>query len=178
MFGKHGYHGGSLRLIAAQLGIAPALVVHHFGSKEGLLMAVLRHWDEQSDTLTGKDFSGIAFIDKQRVVMRHNRTIRGLIELFASMSTEATDESHPAHDYFVARYERVLETFEHAFATARDAGEVHPGTDPSVEARGLIALMDGLQIQWLLDPTMPLAEVFDACIDALLARVATKAGEP
>lgn len=36
LFGSQGYGGAGMRAIAAEAGVSPALVVHHFGSKEGL----------------------------------------------------------------------------------------------------------------------------------------------
>jgi hypothetical protein len=38
-----------------------------------------------------------------------------------------------------------------AFERAAEEGHLRPGTDCASAARTLIALMDGLQIQWLLD---------------------------
>lgn len=39
LFGQAGFARTSVRAIAAQAGVSPALVVHHFGSKEGLKQA-------------------------------------------------------------------------------------------------------------------------------------------
>jgi AcrR family transcriptional regulator len=39
LFGRVGYDGTGMRAIAAEAGVSPALVVHHFGSKEGLRKA-------------------------------------------------------------------------------------------------------------------------------------------
>lgn len=41
MFAKQGYEATSLREIARLAGVDPALMVHHFGSKEGLWLAVV-----------------------------------------------------------------------------------------------------------------------------------------
>ncbi len=172
VFGQFGFHGGSLRQIADRVGVTPTALLHHFSSKEGLLVAVLEHWDEQSDVITGTDFAGLAFIDKQRLVMARNATLRGLIELFASLSTEATDAAHPAHDFFIRRYRRVFETFKGAFEAGQADGEVKPTIDPAIEARLLIAAFDGLQIQWLFDAEIPMTAIFAAHIDALIDRVA------
>ncbi|WP_427118114.1 TetR family transcriptional regulator [Pseudarthrobacter scleromae] len=171
VFGQFGYNGGSLRQIADRIGVTPTALLHHFGSKEGLLVAVLEYWDDQSDVITGRDFTGLTFIDKQRLVMAKNATLRGLIELFASLSTEATDPAHPAHDFFIRRYRRVFETFEGAFESAKAAGEVRQTIDPAVESRLLIATFDGLQIQWLLEPEIPVTAIFAAHIEGLVDRI-------
>jgi AcrR family transcriptional regulator len=43
LFGRHGFDGAGIRAIAAEAGVSPALVVHHFGSKEGLRKACDEH---------------------------------------------------------------------------------------------------------------------------------------
>lgn len=56
LFAKHGFAATSTRAVAAEAGVSPGLVTHHFGSKEGLRQAVedevLRVFD---DALTGLD---------------------------------------------------------------------------------------------------------------------------
>jgi AcrR family transcriptional regulator len=39
LFGEHGIEATSLRTVAKAAGISPALVVHHFGGKQGLVQA-------------------------------------------------------------------------------------------------------------------------------------------
>ena len=40
LFGAEGVAATSLRSVAAAAGVSPGLVVHHFGSKQGLVRAV------------------------------------------------------------------------------------------------------------------------------------------
>ena len=47
-FGQYGYHGASLRQIADEVGTTNATLIAYFGSKEGLLVAVLEHWREET----------------------------------------------------------------------------------------------------------------------------------
>jgi TetR/AcrR family transcriptional regulator len=42
-FARHGFEGATLRGIATSAGVDPALVAHHFGSKEALWEAVIEH---------------------------------------------------------------------------------------------------------------------------------------
>ncbi len=46
VFGTRGYNSGALAEIAEQAGMTHAGVLHHFGSKEALLVAVLRYRDD------------------------------------------------------------------------------------------------------------------------------------
>jgi hypothetical protein len=85
------------------------------------------------------------------------------------LSAEATAADHPAHAYFIDRYSRIVRELEAAYADARDAGDLRPGIEPARAARDLVALMDGLQIQWLLgDPALDMAAAVDAHLRAQL----------
>ncbi len=42
LFSQHGYDRASMRMIAADAGVDPSLIVHYFGSKEGLLEQCLQ----------------------------------------------------------------------------------------------------------------------------------------
>jgi AcrR family transcriptional regulator len=41
LFAEHGYAGTTVRALAARAGVQPSLIYHYFGSKEGLLYAIL-----------------------------------------------------------------------------------------------------------------------------------------
>ncbi|NLG21793.1 MAG: helix-turn-helix transcriptional regulator, partial [Actinomycetales bacterium] len=43
LFGRNGVKGTSMRAIAEEAGVSQALVVHHFGSKDGLQRACDHH---------------------------------------------------------------------------------------------------------------------------------------
>jgi len=77
------------------------------------------------------------------------------------LSGEATALDHPGHQYFRQRYASVRELTEAAVAEAQANGDLRPELDPVEVTRTLIALLDGLQIQWLyedggFDMTVPL----------------------
>lgn len=48
LFGRQGYQGTGLSAIAQEAGITASAIIHHFGSKEGLLRAVLDEHDARS----------------------------------------------------------------------------------------------------------------------------------
>lgn len=158
LFGRTGYRAATMVQIAAACGISRAGLLHHFPTKEGLLQAVLRERDrtdherlsrgganlERDDALGG-------LIDLVALV-EHNQTMPAIVNLFAVLSAEAGAPEHPAHAYFVRRYAASRRNFEHTFVLAREQGILAAGVDPAGLAVELIALLDGLQVQWLLDP--------------------------
>jgi AcrR family transcriptional regulator len=139
LFGEVGYRGASLREIAARCGISHPGLLHHFPTKESLLLAVLEHRDEVDIAWVGLD-------QTDGVV-----TLRRIVELYAVLSAEATSAEHPAHAFFVERYQTSVGAAVAAYRQAGDAGELRPEVDPEIAGRQLIALMDGMQVQWLLD---------------------------
>lgn len=154
VFAQSGYRAGSLREVAERVGMSEAGLLHHFRSKSALLMAVLDHRDELARELV--DFEvpdGVEALRGLVALARYNTSIPGVVELYCTLSAEATSPAHPAHDYFVRRYEEVRASVTASFERVAASGRLGAGVDPGRAAVATIALMDGLQVQWLLDPT-------------------------
>jgi AcrR family transcriptional regulator len=150
LFGEVGYRGASLREIATRCGLSHPGLLHHFPTKQSLLLAVLEHRDEvdSAQLLSGR--TGLATLRGLVDLTALNATRPGIVELFTVLSAEATAVGHPAHAYFVQRYQTTVRTIELAYEQARADGVLRPGIEAAAAARQLVALMDGLQIQWLL----------------------------
>jgi AcrR family transcriptional regulator len=152
VFSTSGYRAGSLRDVADKVGLSQAGLLHHFPSKEALLEAVLTLRDENSmERLGTADARGMDMLRGLVELTRYNTTVPGLVSLYCVLSAEATDPAHPAHQYFLRRYDWVRGTIVGAFTEVDRQGALRPGVVPMAAARQLIALMDGLQVQWLLD---------------------------
>jgi hypothetical protein len=91
-------------------------------------------------------------------VIRHNADVPGLVQLYAQLSVEAVDPDHPAHDFFVARYETVRREFGGFIRDEQHAGRIDPELDADLTATLFVAASDGLQTQWMLDPSIDMAE--------------------
>jgi AcrR family transcriptional regulator len=153
VFAESGYRAGSVRAIAEKVGITDAGVLHHFGSKNALLAEVLEWRDERiAPLLPEPGTSGVeTFIGLLRIA-DYIPTEPGIARLHSTLLAESTDPSHPAHEFFVKRYDRTRDGLVDDFRQAAVQGRLRAGVDPVHAAAATLAIMDGLQLQWLLHP--------------------------
>jgi AcrR family transcriptional regulator len=160
-FGQKGYWGSSMRDIADHVGMSQASMRHYFGTKTELLTAVLEERDLSSseaagrtEVVTGSHLGGMVQI------VADNAQQPNIARLFTILSAEATSENHPAHEFFRARYERVAGEVHDMLKGAMDHGEISADVNLEQAARVVLATMAGLQLQWLLDPTVNMPDLF------------------
>lgn len=169
MFTASGFKATSVRDVAARSGITHPGLLYHFPTKEALLMAVLERRDRlEGDPVDFHRLGGRALLGHLVAGAATNATQRGIVELFANLSVEAADPEHPAHEYFVRRYASLRATLVDGLEELALRGALRPGVVPTVAAAHLIALMDGLQIQWLLDATTDMSGALGHYVDSLL----------
>jgi AcrR family transcriptional regulator len=169
-FSARGFQGSSLREIAEAVGLSQAGVLHHFASKEALLAAVL----EEKDLISVQHFGdahGIGVLDALRGVVAENLAQPGLIRLFTTLSAEAIHPDHPAHEYFQLRYAAARELFAGSLARGKAEGDIRADADVDMAATLLIAIMDGLQMQWLLNEDFDMLAAFDIFVATLRATI-------
>ncbi len=151
VFAARGFRATSLREVALAAGIGVSTLVHHFATKEDLLLATLHRRDEMgqpgSTRADGEQF--LAFVLHRA---RSNVELRGLIELYTVVCAEATTADHPGTSYFTERFRLLREEYAGHFAELGSHGRLRPGVDPERAATSLVALWDGLQLQWLMEP--------------------------
>lgn len=171
VFAERGYHGASLRTIAERVGVSSASLVQYFGTKEGLLAAVLVEWARESRPAGVESLRGLAFFASMREAMVFNAAHPGLVELFLTLTAEATSTDHPARAFVQQRYATVVREHVRHLREAVEDGDVTLPPDGGLElqARLFVAAMDGIELQWLLDPGLDLLELFDHLLEQTLA---------
>ncbi|WP_420110830.1 TetR/AcrR family transcriptional regulator [Pseudactinotalea sp.] len=169
VFGKQGFRGGSLREIARQVGISEAGLLHHFGSKAGLLVAVLAERDRiDAQRRDEEEAKGTDLLDGMRYLVRRNSTTPGLVGLHVVVSAEATEPGHPAHDLYRQRYRGLRDQDRAGFSELVEQGVLRADIDPDKIGAITSAVMDGLQLQWLLDPErVDLPDLFEHFLSLL-----------
>lgn len=171
-FARGGFRGSSLQEIGDAVGMSKAGLLHHFASKEELLLAVLEKREEMNQP--PPDAHGLEILVHLRKAARIDHVTRGATALFVIMGAEGTDPSHPAHDFFVNRYEVVVAHLAGALEEAQIRGELKESLDTAEAARLLVAVMDGLLLQVLLNPSVNRLAALDTYIEQFLMRNVAK----
>lgn len=170
-----GYWGLVLQDVADSCGLTINGVLHHVGSKDGLLVAVLDRRDREDsralahllgveltegawspDDLTAVAVERrIGLAQMCEAVMARNASQPEIVRLYSVLEAESLSPDHPAHDYFELRQRVALEGFARLAPSQADG--------PAL-ARHLLAIMDGLQLQWLRDPDIDLVDAWVSAV--------------
>ncbi|GAB0103707.1 TetR/AcrR family transcriptional regulator [Nocardia sp. JMUB6875] len=146
---ERGFLATSVAELAEAVGLSQSGLLHYFGSKEELFVAVLRKRDEIDASIL--DEPGPRILVE---IVRRNTQVPGLIELFTHMQAAAADPRHPAHEFMREHYARGTAGFAELLRGMQQAGQVPENVDPEVMATAFMALSDGLQSRWLIDPSL------------------------
>jgi AcrR family transcriptional regulator len=161
-FGRHGF-GVGVRAIATAAGVSPGLVIHHFGSKDGLRKACDDHIAEvvresKSESLRNADpaawFAAVAEIEE-----------------FAPMMAYLVRSMQNGGDLATVLWRRMIDNAEQYMDDGVRAGTIKPSRDPKARAR-FLALTGGgaflLYIQLHETPTDLRAVLHDYANDMVL----------
>lgn len=170
IFGTKGYNNGSLLEIGEQAGMSHAGVVHHFGSKDQLLIAMLEYRDSSDlDNLDGKHIpEGSALFGHLVETTRVNLERPGVVQAYTVLSADSVTDGHPAQEFFRDRFVGLRKMLIAALrdVTADTIEEIRL----SQAASTIIGAMDGLQVQWLLDPeALNMPDAVEAVIESMIA---------
>jgi len=180
IFGNKGSTNGTLADVAEQVGMTHAGVLHHFGSKQKLLLEVLAYRD-QADVaeLDEKHIPGgpELFLHLVRTAFANERR-PGIVQAYTVLSNESVTDDHPARDFFEERYTTLRREVTEAFhELCAQEGVTEPDTVAAASA-SILAVMDGLQLQWLLHPDIvSLGESSEFAIRAIVNSVLHEAPE-
>lgn len=172
VFGARGYNKGALVEVAELAGMTHAGVLHHFGSKQDLLITMLKYRD--GEAIAGvperAQVEGPPFLEHLIETVKANTSRPGVVQAYSVLAGESVTDGHPAQDYFRERTARLRAKIAGVLDEVT-AGKATPA-QLNDAASTLIAVMDGLQLQWLLDPTaVDMPGIVAATIEELVARL-------
>jgi AcrR family transcriptional regulator len=156
LLAEYGFQGMSLAMVAEKVGLTEPGVLHYFPNKVALLQGVLDYRDE----IDVDKYASVIDVEKDEVddlfnsiseVVQENEKIPELLQLFTVLVSESIRQDHPSHNFFVDRYRRGRKIYKTEFTELLKT-PIRSDVDAETLAPLVMAMMDGLQIQWLLDP--------------------------
>lgn len=168
VFAERGADGTSLRRIAEAIGVSHATLLHYFDSREQLLVAVYEHAESLRRAPEDLEQSSV---DVMVAAATENVGVPGLVQLYSTLVATAIEEpAGESKEFFTRRFERVRTDMAQRLRDEQAAGTVRDDIDAETLATMLIALSDGVQTQWLLDPSIDLRDTLSRATALIAAR--------
>ena len=161
---RNGWRNTTLAQIAGEAGVTPAGLLHHFESKEQLLHAVLDARDLDDDSHA--DRSGDLLAQIAQVADRFNRAPE-LVGTFTVLLVENIAPDAPLHDRLHKRYRAAVDILTEIIERGQHEGKYRPDFDAARKSVEILAFTNGMETLWLLDPSIPMADVFKGYAESL-----------
>jgi AcrR family transcriptional regulator len=177
VFATQGYEAASVREIARQAGVDPALIVHHFGSKEGLWVAVVEQMTEQSNSLVDatKALGAVRLTARERMKQALVLLIDLLFEdqdIGMFFSTAATEQGERLNVLIERLYRPYQEVFVSLLTDSMKAGKLKARDPALMYAMMLSAISNTISYSHVLEKFTPITshpeEFKEAVLDIAL----------
>jgi AcrR family transcriptional regulator len=170
VFATNGFHASTFKEIARRAGVSERGLVYHFHTKEILLEAVMNeHHQWRSSVVLSA--SGLGSFAAVLAVVEADAQLPDVVGLQSLLIGESTAHDHPAHDHYRRRYADLRTYLTRAFDEVLNNGEASSELEAGDLAVGLIALLDGLQLQWLFDKdAVQVGKTVDGYLAAILSQ--------
>jgi AcrR family transcriptional regulator len=161
---RQGWRNTTLAQIAADAGMTAAGLLHHFESKEHLLHAVIDARDHAD--LEEADLNGDLFVQIRRVAERIQRSPE-LVGTFTVLLVENLSPDAPLHDRLLQRWYTAVDIVADVIDHNKRSGVYRSDLPARIRAMEIVAFINGVEMSWLLDPSIPLIEIFEEYVRSL-----------
>lgn len=178
LFASRGYAGTSLDLIAKEANTSKSSIFWHFENKEDLLFTVvdraMSEWELEAGSLLLAEPNPAAqlgtLIDLYRgLAEKRPDTLRLLLGLLL----ETADGNDKVKARFQKMYRGYRKSIQIILEEGVESGVFRKDVAPAHLSAMVLALFDGLFIQWLLEPAEVSGAVFDSMKRSVLRLVST-----
>ena len=155
LFSNDGVRTTTIATIAEQVGLSEAGLLHHFPSKDALLLAVLDRVDSsypEAEVWIREGGGGLESLRRFPVTGRVLAERPAQTRLRVMVAAESLGQDGPVRRYTRQRSEGVRRALTEMLAKGIDDGELRADVDPAAVAVEIVAFMEGIQVQWMLDP--------------------------
>ncbi|MFI5533089.1 TetR/AcrR family transcriptional regulator [Kitasatospora sp. NPDC051853] len=157
LFARQGVRGTGLAAVAERAGTTAPALIHHFGSKDGLVREVLAEADRRALARLGATPGAEPTLEQAfawfvRDAEHTAAAERELTALHTTLTAENLTPGAALHDWFRDRGRALRAHLTALFERAAAEGTAPPGTDPAILAAETAAFLEGAHLLWLLDP--------------------------
>ncbi|MGW1957698.1 TetR/AcrR family transcriptional regulator [Streptomyces sp. NPDC001920] len=180
LFARQGVRGTGVAAIAERAGATPSALIHHFGSKDGLVRAVLEEADRRalerlSITRDAEPTLDQAFDWFVRDAAHTAAAERELAALHTTLTAENLEPGSVLHTWFRDRGRGLRTHLAALFTRAAADGTAPADLDAATLAAETAAFIEGAHLLWLLDPDqVDLTAVHRSYFEGLAARLRMK----
>ena len=174
-FATLGVRGTTLAAVANRVGLSEAGLLHHFASKEDLLLAVLARADASlADTeawlaTPGGGIESLRRLPATALVLASQPM---LARLRTIVTAESVVDDGVARRYVAERTRQIRAVLAGVLAEGVSRGEFARGIDVDARAAEIVAFMEGIQIEWLLEPeSVDLVAAYESYVATLIPQL-------
>ena len=150
LFQVHGIKKTTTNDIARKAGVSPATVYNHFGSKEGLVRATVKHFLESISTDFSKIFQGdLPFLEKMEQILLYKSDMLGQYqgEFMQTMISEDPEIRHLVDSMYLTEIRQMIINF---YEEGKRQGYVNPELSTETIMRYSLIIRSGMAAESIL----------------------------
>jgi AcrR family transcriptional regulator len=163
--------------IANRIGVTPGNILYHFGSKQGLITAVVQELEDRRTAAMEAMAAegGVAMLRALSDYSGLTQAHPNLAALALILAVENLGPDDPAHDYFVRQGERDRMILRRGLERGIQRGELRSDFDIGRTIETVLAFCAGAWLNWLLDPAhISLERQYDHFFSGLIRDLAVR----
>lgn len=171
LIAEEGFNAATFEKVGARAGYSRGLASQRFGSKDGLIEALIDYLHERSEELVfAEGLNGVKGLDailaSVDIYMRNFEAEQAIRAYFVAMAG-AVGTLSPQRAAFAASHMKAKERFAHHLREGQEMGNISSEIDADAAALMIGSLILGVSTQWLIDPTTDLPRVRQTTLDTL-----------
>ena len=171
LIAEEGFQAATFEKVGARAGYSRGLASQRFGSKDGLIEALIDYLHDRSDELAAghhiENLSGLeAILASVDVYLRNFEQEQPVRSYFVALAGSVATLSH-LRTAFAASHQRAKERFQMLIEKGQKDGSVALDLVAETSALKVGSLLLGISTQCLIDPTTDLPAVREAALTTL-----------
>ncbi|HEY4345710.1 MAG TPA: TetR/AcrR family transcriptional regulator [Parvibaculum sp.] len=177
LIAEEGFNAATFEKVGARAGYSRGLASQRFGSKDGLIEALIDYLHDRSEELAlaegqGKLTGLEAILASVDIYMRNFELEQAIRSYFVAMAGSVATLS-PLRSAFAASHMKAKERFEFSIREGQAEGSISKDLDAEAAALMIGSLILGVSTQWLIDPSTDLERIRKTSLDALRRSLAS-----